>query len=69
MMDTIILEYRKWELTITDSSATATTADGERFECYRQTSAENALRMVKGKVERLLGPEEWDMDYENEALL
>lgn len=63
----IIALYRDWILEITGDSATAT-KDGERFECYRQPSAEDALRAVVRKVERLEGPEKWDPNYKDEAL-
>lgn len=68
VMSEIVAMYRDWQLTITDHSATATTADGERFECHRQASAEDALRTSRRKVDRLQGPEVWDQDYEDGAL-
>lgn len=67
-MDKITLTYRTWRLEVTDSSATATREDGERFECHRQPSAEDALRVVKNKVEDLEGPEKWDSNYTDGAL-
>lgn len=76
-MNKITLTYRNWLLEVTDpstssgqASATATLDDGsgERFECYRQASAEDALRMAKNKVNRLEGPENWNLAYEDEAL-
>lgn len=63
----IIALYRDWILEITDHTATAT-KNGERFECHRQPSAEDALRAVVRKVERLEGPQAWDSNYTDGAL-
>lgn len=69
-MTEIILEYRGWKLKVTDTTAIATKTDGseERFECYRQADTEQALRLVRNKIEWLEGPEEWDMEYTDGAL-
>lgn len=66
----IILTFRGWVVTVTDHSAVAEKADGsgERFECHRQPSAEDAMRAIKAKVDRLEGPEVWNLDYKDEAL-
>lgn len=70
MSNKIIATYRKWLLEVTDHDAIATLADGsgERFECHRQPSAEDAMRAIKAKVDRLEGPEVWNLDYTDEEL-
>ena len=70
MSNKIILTYRNWLLEVTDHDATAEKADGsgERFECHRQPSAEDALRAVRNKVNRLEGPVVWNENYTNECL-
>lgn len=64
----IIATYRDWLIEASATAASATNAEGERFECYRQASAEDALRASRRKVDRLQGPEEWNENYENEEL-
>lgn len=64
----ITARYRQWTLEVTGDSATATRSDGERFECYRRSGAEDALRAVKNKVEWLEGPEKWDINYTDQCL-
>lgn len=64
VMSEITATYRNWLIEVSATVATATTAEGERFECYRQADAEKALRLVRNKIEWLEGPEAWDPDYE-----
>lgn len=69
-MTEIILTFRGWVVTVTDHSAVAEKADGsgERFECHRQPSAEDAMRAAVRKVERIEGPQVWIKGYTDEAL-
>lgn len=68
VMSEITATYRNWLIEVSATAATATTAEGERFECYRQADTEKALRLVRNKIEWLEGPEEWNENYEREAL-
>lgn len=64
------LTYRGWQLTVTNAGAVGRKLkSSEYFIIGRLTSFEQATRLAKGKVERLEGPEVWDMDYEDGALL
>lgn len=64
------ITYRGWALTITNAGAVGRQMkSSEYFIIGRLTSFEQATRLAKAKVERLEGPEEWDMNYTNGALL
>jgi hypothetical protein len=69
-MQTLKIYYRSWCIEAADRSASGTRFDGsqERFEIAGTPSFEEALRLAKGKVDRIEGGEVWNMDYENEAL-
>jgi len=69
-MSEIKIYYRNWCIVATDRAATGERFDGsqERFECHRQPTLEEALRVAKAKVDRLEGPEVWNENYTNEAL-
>lgn len=67
-MSEITALYRDWKIEVFTDAAIATNPDGERFECYRQPSAEDALRRVRNKIDRNEGPENWIEGYEDEAL-
>jgi hypothetical protein len=67
---TLTIYYRSWRITATDRTATGTRFDGseERFEINEMPCFEEALRLARGKVDRIEGEEVWNQDYENEAL-
>lgn len=61
--------YRGWKLTITQFGVIGNKADGsEHFIIGRLTSIEQAMRLGKNKVNRLEGPEVWNLYYRDEAL-
>jgi hypothetical protein len=69
-MQTLKIYYRSWCIEAADRSASGTRFDGsqERFEIAGVPCFEEALRLAKGKVDRLEGLENWNEAYENEAL-
>lgn len=61
--------YRGWQLTVSGVGVVGRQiGSSEYFIIGRLTSFEQATRLAKSKVERLQGPEVWDMDYEDGAL-
>lgn len=67
MARAITVYFREWKIEATDRTATGTRGD-QHFKLTRQPCFEEALRAVKQEVNEREGPQEWDMNYTNEAL-
>jgi hypothetical protein len=44
--------FNTWTLQVSEHSAVATNADGERAEVHKATDFESTLRLIRNKVQR-----------------